>query len=397
MKNLFVKLLFIFCLGASVATAVEVSPYIVISAVFALSFVMELAIKAGAISPFVFGVNYTATEILDAWAIVEDALAGKMNQNELRRPYTGALTAFFDSTPNLILGGAEKLEQIKQSSDQVVKIPVVKKLTGTDATTRSCGTANQGDSAEVTLSYSGYFEGFSISRLMMKNNKISYQAVLRHNLMETFKNLHQRLDVAAVAYLESNKSAVNNGTINTFNAPSDTMQVALANQNQYFASITAEMAENDFNGTLYNVHSVAQIMRQALQQYEGSGNSNNLAPQQNNFAHYMTNNYAAPSGAQSGSYIFVPGTVGIVPFIDGLCRDGADLGTDVWGTIPDPFVPGLTWELKITRNCTDSSATVTGGQRDIVDMWEIGAEFSFVKAYTSDTDTGIYKYLQLSA
>lgn len=340
--------------------------------------------------------NYATTEILDAWAIVEDALSGKMNANELRKPYTGALNAFFASTPNLILGGAEKLEQLKKSSDQVVKIPVVKNLSATDATVRSCGNANQGDSASVTLSYSGFFEGFSVSRLMMKNNQISYATAMRQSLMNTFRNLHQRLDVAAVSYLESNKSAINNGTINTFNGPSDTMQVLAANQNQYFASITAELAENDFNGTLFNVHSVAQIMRQALQQYEGSGNNTNLAPQQNNFAHYMTNNYSAPSGAQSGSYIFVPGTVGLIPFVDGLCKDGADLGTDVWGTIPDPFVPGLTWELKIKRNCTDNSSNVTGGQRDIVDMWEIGAEFAFTKAYTSTTDTGIYKYLQLS-
>jgi hypothetical protein len=92
----------------------------------------------------------------------------------------------------------------------------------------------------------------------------------------------------------------------------------------------------------------------------------------------------------------VPGTVGIVPWINQLHRDGADIGTDVWATIPDPFIPGWTWELKIKRSCTNSSGTVTGGQADIVDMYYIGGEFSFVKAYTSNTDTGIYKYIQLS-
>lgn len=397
MKNAINKLLFIFCMGAIIASAVNLSVLAVSGVIFGLSMVMEFATKTGSFNMNILGANYTTTEVLDAWAIIDDALAGKMNQNELRRPFTGGLNAINDSTPSLVMGGADKLDAIRKASGQASNVPVVKKLTATDATVRSCGTTNQGDSASVALSYSTYAEGFSISRLMMANNMINYQAVLRHNILETFKNLHQRLDVASVSYLESNKSAVNDGSINTFNGPSDTMQVSLANRVQYFASITAEMAENDFDGNLYNVHSVAQMMQQQLQQYEGSGNSNNLAPQQSNFAHYKTNNFAAPSGAQSGSYIFVPGTVGVIgPWINQLHREGADLGTDVWATIPDPFIPGWVWELKIKKNCTDSSSTVTGGQRDIVDMWEISGEFAFTKAYTSNTDTGIYKYLQLS-
>ena len=398
MKNLFSKLLFIVCLGGLFAAAYELPALPVIGIVFAMAIVMEVAIKKGAMSPFIFGANYTATEVLDAWALIDDALAGKMNQNELRRPFTGALNAISDSTPSLILGGSESLERIKKSTAQLTNIPVVKKLAATNATVRSCGTTNQGDSSSVAITYSTFAEGFSISRLMMANNMVGYQSVLRHNLMETFKNLHQRLDVAAVTFLESNKSAINNGSINTFNGPSDTMQVSLANKAQYFASITTEMAENDFEGMLYNVHSTAQMLQQILQQNEGSANNNNLAPQQSPFVHYKTNNFATPSGSQSGSYIFVPGTVGIIgPWINAIHREGADLGTDVFATIPDPFIPGWVWELKIKKNCTDNSANVTGGQRDIVDMWEISGEFAFTKAFTSDTDTGIYKYLQLNS
>jgi hypothetical protein len=191
---------------------------------------------------------------------------------------------------------------------------------------------------------------------------------------------------------------VNDGSINNFNGPSDTMQVSLANKNQYFASIIAEMGENDFTGNFFNVHSMAQKLPQLLQQLEGSGNQNNLAPQQDAFSHYGTNNQATASGTSSGSYIFVPGTVGVVgPWINMLHREGAENGTDVWSTIPDPFIPGWTWELKIKKACTDSSSSVTGGQADLVDQFVISGEFAFVKAYTSTTDTGIYKYAQLHA
>jgi hypothetical protein len=343
--------------------------------------------------------NYATTVVLDAWAYINDALAGKVNQNELRRPATGGLSAINDSTPSLILGGKSTLESLKKSSAQATNIPVLKKLSASNLTDRTCGTTNAGDSSSVAVSYSYYGEAFSISHLMMANNQIDYTTALRHGMMECFRNLHNRLDVAAVAYLETNKSTVNDGSTNSFNGPSDTMNVSLANKNQYFASITSEMGENDFMGPFYNVHSMAQILPQMLQQFEGAGNQNNLAPQQNPFFHYATNNYAVASGTSSGSYIFVPGTVGVVgPWINQLHRNGAENGTDVWTTIPDPFIPGWVWELKIQKACTDSSSTVTGGHADLVDKFVIGGEFAFTKAYNATAgDTGIFKYAQLHA
>lgn len=377
-----------------------------ISAVSGISIAPVLAValggsllleKAGNFTGII-GVNYASTVLLDAYAYIGDALAGKINANELRRPLTGGLGAFIDSAPNLIMGGEQRLEALKKSSAQTTKVPVLNKLSAANLTARTCGTTNAGDSATVTLTYDTYAEPFSISHLMMKNNQIDYAIALRHGLMECFRNLHQRIDVAAVAYLESNKSSVNDGSINQWNGPSDTMNVTNANLNQYFASITTELAENDFNGQLYNVHTVSQMLQQILQGNEGSANNKNLAPQMSNFAHYATNNFSVPSGTQSSSYIFIPGTVGVVgPWINGLHREGHENGTDVWTTIPDPFIPGWVWELKIQKACTDSSSSVTGGQADLVDKYVISGEFAFVKAYTSTSDTGIYKYAQLHA
>jgi hypothetical protein len=343
----------------------------------------------------ILGANYASTVLLDAYSYIADSLAGKINQNELRRPLTGGLRAFIDSAPNLIMGGSATLENLKKSSAQATKVPVLTKLSAANLTARTCGTTNAGDSSTVDLSYSTYAEPFSISHLMMKNNQVDYAIALRHGLMECFRNLHNRLDVAGVAYLESNKSSVNDGSINQWNGPTDTMHVTLANKNQYFASITTEMAENDFNGLAYNVHTVSQMLQKILQGNEGSANNTNLAPQLSAFEHYATNNFAVASGTQSSSYIFVPGTVGIVgPWINGLHREGHENGTDVWTTIPDPFIPGWVWELKINKACTDSSSSVTGGQADLVDQYVISGEFAFVKAYTSTSDTGIYKYAQ---
>jgi len=340
---------------------------------------------------------YSATELLEARAFLQDAQNGKIQQNELRRPPTGTLRAYTDSTPALIMGGNDTLKRIKESSEQVTKVPVLTKLAATNGTARKCGASGpEGDSAMVTLSYQTLVEDFSMSELLYRNNLVKYQEALRHNFMEVFRNLHNRLETILTAHLETNKSLVNDGTINTFNVGTGTMSVLQANKAQYFASIMAEMGENDFNAPFFNVHAMNQRMIQLLQQLEGSGNSNNLAPQQDGFSHYGTNNLGAAATGQTTSFIFVPGTVGLIgPWLNGLHRDGADIGTDTWTTVPDPFIPGWNWELKIKRGCVDNSGVSASRSADLVTQFVISGEFAPMKAFTSTTDTGIYKYTLL--
>lgn len=364
---------------------------------------MLFAVLSGIVTAFANGhkpnvssivLAYSATELLEARAYLADAQAGKIQSNELRRPPTGALNAFIDSTPSLILGGNMTLENIKNSTEQVTKVPVLTKLTQGSGTARLCGTGGaEGDSAMVTLSYQTLVEQFSMSELLYANNLVSYQAALRHNFMEVFRNLHNRLETIMAAYLQTNRSAINSGTTNTWISSIKTMMVALANKNQYFASIMSEMGENNFSAPFANVHTMNQRMYQMLQQLEGSGNSNNLAPQQDGFTHYGSNNFSTAATGTTSSFIFVPGTVGLVgPWKNALHRQGADIGTDTWTTIPDPFIPGWTWELKIKRGCIDNSGVSTGREADLVTQFVISGEFAPMKAYTSTTDTGIYKY-----
>lgn len=379
----------------SVLSIEKVLPVFLI--VIVASLIMTVAFRlSGFNTKGMFGA-YAATELLEARAFLEDAQAGKIQQNELRRPITGALNAYVASTPSLILGGSGTLESIKNSHEQVTKVPVLTKLTADNGTVRKCGTTGTGDSAMVTLSYQTLYEGFAMSELLHDNNIVAYQAALRHNFMEKFRILHQRLEVLLAAHLEANKSAVNNGSINNFDIPTSTMQVAFANRNQMFASIMTEMAENNFMPEFMNVHSMGQKMYQFLQQLEGAGNQNNLAPQQNGFIHHGSNLVTPPTGTENSSYIFVPGTVGIIgPWMNKLHRKGAVSGPDTWTTIPDPFIPGWVWELKIQTGCVDNSSVSVGREADLVTSFGISGEFAFVKAYTSNTDTGIYKYSLLS-
>jgi hypothetical protein len=338
--------------------------------------------------------NFTATDLLTIRVQAEASMAARINKNELRPPLTGALNAYFASTPDLINGGASTISSLKNSTAQPVAIPVVKQLTTTVDSARACGATEVGDSALITPTFQIVSKGFKMSSLMFAGNEINFQEAFRNNLEQTFIKLHLNLEQKAITNLVANQSAINNGSLNTWFGALNQMNVSAANYNYFYSSIAAELLENNFNGQLFNVHMAAgreQVLRTGAQ---GMGNATNLQWQMDGFTHFATNSISRPTASTTASFIFVPGTVGIVPWINKVSRIGEDFGTEMWTTINDPFVPGLTWELKVRKSCADNSAVTTGGEADPTYEFRISAEFAYIAAYTSNTDTGIYKYVQ---
>lgn len=340
-------------------------------------------------------VNYTATTLLEARDAIEASLAGKINQNELRIPKMGAIDAFVQSTPSMIAGGAEYLRALKMSSAQPTKIDILKDLSSSIDTARNCGATTEGDSAQLALTYVTRSKGFRMSELLFAGNDARYQTVFNHNLARCIRYLHGQLDADCISTLETNKSAVNHGTLNPFNAVLDQMECTHANENSFWGNAYAELMQNNFTGPYFNVHSLAQIARWNFLMNQGAGNAVNEQYQLSDFKNFPSAGFTTPSGGKDASYFFVPGTVGMIDWTNALSRAGANIGTDEWTTFPDPLYP-ITWELKIKRSCVDRSSVTTGGEADLVTEFRLTAEFAYVNAYTSNTDTGIYKYVQMT-
>lgn len=334
---------------------------------------------------------YSATELLEARVYFENVAAGKIQANELRRPITGAANAIIASTDYAVLGGRSTIESMKKSSEQTVKLPVLTKMTSDGGTARSCASSTaDSDSAMITLTYSTLTEGFYMSELLHANNDINFQMALRHKLAEKMKIIMQRYEVIAAAYLESNYSLVNLSTQGT-TALSAITNIAVANKSEYFSRLYTGMLQNNFSGPFYHVHSMGLMNQIMLQQNEGSANQNNLAPQQDGFTHFGTN-LVPTTGTTSGtSFVFVPGTVGVVNFNNPLHRSNRTVGQDTWTTIANPFAPDLAFDLKIKEACTDNSGTQATRGADLTTKFELVLEYANFKAYTSNTDTGIYK------
>ena len=331
---------------------------------------------------------YTATELLEARVFFENVASGKFQANELRRPVTNCTNSFINSTPFAVTGGASTIENLKKSGEQALKIPVQTKMVTDGGTARSCASATtESGSALTTLTYSTYTEGFYMSELLHANNDIDFQASLRHKLSEKMNILMQRLEANLCAYLESSASAVSSSTMGTLSSGVDT--ISLANKKEYFSRMTTAMMQNNFMPNYSHVHSMGLVNDIMLQQYEGAGNAANLSPQQDVFTHYAANLIPTTGSTSAASFVFVPGTVGLVNFNNKLHTGNAVSGANTWTTMANPFAPGLPFDLKITTGCTDNSGEATA---DLTTSFELVLQFARFKAYTSNTDTGIYKF-----
>lgn len=371
-----------------IAAGLVIAPYVIAFVSVVGKFNLD---RFGAI----LSVDFTATNLLEARATIEDALAGRINLNEIRKPMTGGLDAFFASTPMLIAGGAETIASMKNSSAQATKVPILLNLSSSVDAARNCGATEEGDSALKNITFVTVSKGFRMSKLLYANNDIKFQTDFVFNLMQCIDKLHRNLDSTAITTLETNKSAVNDGTINTFNSGLARMNVSLAEKNNFYNHVRTEMMQNDFDGPIWNIGAIPTADTLAYLANQGAGNATNLQYQLGDFKHFLTANVSIPSGCSSANYMIVPGTIGIIPWANQLSRQGDDIGTDSWTTFKDP-IHGFDWEMKIKRSCTDRSGTTTGAEADSVIEFRLSAEFAFVTAYSSTTDSGIYKYVQLT-
>lgn len=335
---------------------------------------------------------YDATTLLEARAAISAANTGVMGRNELRMPSFGAFRAHVDNAPLLVPG--LDITDLRKFTDQPTKIPVrVRGAQGT-GTTRKCAGTGTGTTALKPIAFQGIEEEWAVSYLEMAKNGLSYQDAFNFQLMERLRSAYTRLETISAAHLETLKSTVNRGT-KYKTTVAGAKQIPYRKINRFYGGINAEMQANDFNGLVDVVASPNLAEAWNYIQGQGGNNAQNLGFQLSDYNPYFSRFIADGSGVEATAYAFVPGTIGVLPWINQLARDGKDTGTDIWTTFTDPIY-GITWELKIKKGCADSSpangGSVAGGEADYVESFVLFGEFAFTEAYSSTADTGVYKY-----
>lgn len=301
--------------------------------------------------------------------------------------------AFVDNTSLLI--PAAELESAKTSSSRVTKIPVLNKIDFTIGNERACTPSDTPVvSAFVQPSYTTYKFGFHMTESWNVDNYITYQREFSSKLLQGLKKFGETIDGDALTFLDSGATQVNASGL-FGGIVGDTVSVPAVDKEEFYKSIPAIMRRNDLSGNLVLdiANPEAQIMYDSIAR-QGAGNAVNTAYQISNFAPYRSNTIDPSVGISELHYLVPQGHLATLSWIPYEFKVGKGEGDNVWTSIVDPIF-GLQWGVRYVYECADLSA-VSGGYADqttaFVEKFEFSVDIAFMKSYSSDTSSAIFKY-----
>lgn len=331
--------------------------------------------------------------------VLQDAISNiskdkKFVSRELRGSNYGALDAAIAQN-NLLLPVSE-IERVRQASTQTQKINVYNKIAAGAGTARKCSGTGTGTSAQVALSWSTIVEEFKMSFLEHAGNQLKYNDVFQYLLSQKLLAIYQRMDSKVVAALEANYSAGSGDSFTLFNdafqVPLNQYDIATTRAATWLNKVKADIMKNDFdpdNLLIVGESNFKAVMSSMLNQ--GQNTETNLGFQFQGVDSTFTNRVTNNTGIYATGYAFEKGAFGFLTWNNALHRSGKDIGTDVWTTMVEPRY-GLSLELKAKKGCEDNSVSFTGAEADYTESFVISVDVCTPIAYTSDTNTGIYKY-----
>lgn len=333
--------------------------------------------------------NYASSVLVDAIGILSDKYQGK----EFRRPIYGGHEMFLKGSEYTI----PDLAEIRKSVNRTTTAKYLKRSNPTVASTFSCTpTATVGDSGTVNLSWTPYTTAITISNKRHGNNYFDRARALAGELEAAFRNLHDSIETAMVAYLEANKTGVNAGSsvLGTFDSTFDIFKVANANKDRYYNYLMTVMRENKYYNELMAVQNVAAWALINEQVAQGQANSTNLRYQYGDID-FMASHSISTGSDLVTSYVAEPDSVAVLDWIDPLNREGAVAGEREWTTMQDLYGYPWTWQVLNYKTCADTSQT-GGYTQDLTEVWEIGIHLSLAKAPLSNAgETPIFKFALL--
>ena len=337
----------------------------------------------------------SATELQDAIIMVDGK---KFNQFEGRLSRYGALKAFLDGA-NTILPEST-VNSMKKSEKQPEKVPVLNKFNATVLTDRTCQiSCNNRVSAFKALSYAT--KGFTIcvADAINAGNYISRTEDFAWQMIQGLKAVYNSLDQAAVAALETNRNtSLRTSSLSTItNAAGDYEE---NNLEDIYYDMSALMALNDLDdGRIQDVTNTEAKKMMLKYESQGQNNAVNLAGVLNgtladasDYRHYLTNNITLGSSREV-HYLFPEGAVGLFVWNAFEFKKRSSNGISRFYTQEDPIL-GINWNVYETTECIDLSTLATGMTgTGFATKYQFSADFAYLTAYSSDTDTPIVKVI----
>lgn len=322
-------------------------------------------------------------------------LNARLQSAELRPPVDQVIEAFMTqrevSIPNLT--------ELRTSAIRATKVNYLKRTTDSVGSARSCTpSASLGDSGQNTLTWTTYTRNVYLPHKPMNNNYYSQMAAFENDIYNALLDLRASITTAMIAYLEANKTTVNDGSLGTWDAVTSVQDYAYADLANFFNYMKSDMFENDYNQNLLNIHSISQtgLMKYPFSPGLADGNTTLQYQQQLQYSYPGYSFYPAhitnASDAYCTNYNVYEGGIAVLDWIPPLNRDGKDIGVHVWETMtPDPSLIPWPLAVHITRDCADTTS-IGGDVQDLVDTYELSVDLSLTHApLTAAGETVIFK------
>lgn len=383
-------LLYVMCIAAVAVMAYGANP----AAAFVVSWVVVEAVSL-MLPRNVIGIDVYADTVLQA---ARAFLKGDNNKKfQLRPTFTKIIEAFKRDREFTI----PSLSSIRKADTQTTTALYLKKKDFTVGSTKSCApVGQQSGSAKVDLTWTTKTVILKTNFKQHAGNEVSMARALANDLYNAEQSLWTAVDVDLLAYLEANKSGVNDGASGSFDTVNDIMAITNTNKTFFYNLVTADMQMNDYSPEFFDVHDPMWSAYQRQYINQGAGNSVNTAFQFDGFI-FLPSNLIIPGAIGSNTYtslhyIIPAGGVAIVDWNDPLNRAGKVSGEKVWMTMQSLIHPEFTLDVYKTSDCADTSAD-GGSTQDFTEVWEIS--FTYAKAIQPLPvvgETPIFKYGTLS-
>jgi len=252
-------------------------------------------------------------------------------------------------------------------------------------------TGTYGDSGAINVVYVQHVETLSMPKKIAANSIYNEAELFANRLEMAVKNLRDRHDNSALAFLIANRCQLNAATMNPqiasanpgfWNETNFALEVAQTDKNLYIQRIKAMMAARYYTGSYDIVADLQLAQGFEYQMNQGSGNFANTSFQFGD-AGIATTQAVVSSLYPLGAALIMPqGTLAGLVWNEQLNKVGFDSGqttTGKLGTMIDPLGSGATFDVSFYTSRADTSSNTSGGSpQDLVDQWEITATVGYV-------------------
>lgn len=267
-----------------------------------------------------------------------------------------------------------------------------------------------GDSGYVTITYVSHVEVMGVPLKIGANNVYTYQDVFTNDLEMKCKNLVDRQDNSALAFLYANRMQLSAATMNPllqsagltgWNETTYALEIPDSQKTLFIQKVKDAMFARNYRGELDIVADIQMGSNFANYMNQGAGNQSNLGWQFDGVniarsAAVLDTNYS------SGSvFAMQKGMLAGLNWNEMLNRTGLpnpDMGGSIGmvGTMADPTGTGAIFDVSMYTQRADTSANTTGGStQDFVLQTEITSTIGYVTAPLSlASDSPIMEIVQ---